>query len=71
MYRMSRISNKLLELLKQSILTQFYITTAFVTVACYLWLTDTPLPSTLQNVLLVVIGFYFGRKASQYDKKES
>lgn len=62
MYLKDRLLNRFYDLLQESVLIQFYITIAFVTVSCILWLTGNTLPETLRSLLLIVIGFYFGRK---------
>lgn len=66
---LKQITNKLVELLRESTLTQVYITIAFVTLACVLWYQGVVLPRTLENLLLVVMGFYFGRKYNSVSQK--
>ena len=54
--------HKFYELLKESVIAQFYITVALISTACYLWATGQVVPETLKMVMFVVIGFFFGTK---------
>lgn len=55
---------KFVELLEKSTITQAYITMAVVTTACVLWGLQVDIPESLQTVIIIVIGFFFGTKAA-------
>jgi hypothetical protein len=45
------------------------IATILVLTACYLWINEKAVPDLLQNLILIVVSFYFGTKANK-DKDE-
>lgn len=60
---------KFLELLERSTITQAYITIAVITTACVLWGMQVDIPDTLQTIIVIVIGFFFGTKTQIQRKK--
>lgn len=67
---MTNIKAKFLELLEKSTITQSYITIAVVTVACILWGMQVDIPESLQTIIIIVIGYFFGQKSASMRKKE-
>ncbi len=55
----------LVALLRESVLTQGLITSAFVLTTCYLWATGQEVPMQLWTADTIVIGFFFGSKTQQ------
>lgn len=53
------------DLLKTSVIVQGLITLALVGTCCYLWATQQDVPSELWTALSIVLGFFFGSKATQ------
>lgn len=41
-----------------------------VCTACYLWLIEKPVPSTLENLTLMVVSFLFGKNIGKNEKHE-
>ena len=58
--------DKLYSLIERSVLFQGVLVLGMTSAACYLWLTGRNVPDALVNILLVIVGFFFGSKA-QYD----
>ena len=57
--------DKFWELLGQSVIFQGLLVTGLAGVACYLWATGQPVPEMLSNLLMVIVGFFFGAKVQQ------
>lgn len=66
---MKDVRAKFLELLEKSTITQSYITMAVVTVACVLWGMQVDIPESLQTIIIIVIGYFFGTKAASLKKE--
>lgn len=62
---MSNGLNKFLDLLRESIIIQGFITLTMVGVCGYLWASGQPVPDDLQKALWLVLGFFFGGKVQQ------
>lgn len=60
---------KFIELLEKSTITQAYITICVVTTCCVMWAMGNTIPDTLQTVLVIVVGFFFGTKAATMAQK--
>jgi len=58
------------KLLRESTITQAYITGCVVTTCCVMWAMGNPIPEALQTILIIVVGFFFGSKAANLSKKE-
>lgn len=56
-------------LLRESTITQAYITACVVTTCCVMWAMGNVIPDTLQTVLIIVVGFFFGTKAATLSQK--
>lgn len=56
-------------LLRESTITQAYITACVVTTACVMWGMGNPIPEGLQTVLIMVVGFFFGTKAATLSQR--
>ena len=52
-------------LLKDSIIVQGLVTLALVGTFCYLVATGRPVPDSLQGLLGLALGFFFGAKVQQ------
>ncbi len=52
----------LIALLQESVLIQGAITLTLVGTLAYLYINAMPVPSELLNILLLILGFYFGGK---------
>lgn len=59
---MNSLLSKFLDALRESIITQALITVAVVGAWIYLVIAGHEVPSDLTQVLMIVIGFYFGSK---------
>jgi len=57
--------NRFWQLLKESIIVQGLVTLALVGTFCYLVATGRPVPDSLQGLLGLVVGFFFGAKVQQ------
>lgn len=69
--RLKTSLSKLYDLLRESTLTQIYITVILVTLAVVMWYSGKPIPEGLKTLLYIVIGFYFGRKYGDIEEKAS
>lgn len=54
---------KVVELLRESVIVQAMITLCVVATACYLVATSREVPEWLLQAMFAVLGFYFGSKA--------
>jgi len=52
------------ELLKQSVLVQATVTLIVVSGLVYMYVTGQPVPSELVNIVMLILGFYFGGKVT-------
>lgn len=52
------------KLLKESVITQAFITILVVGAIVYLAVTTQPIPDILEKLALLIIGFYFGAKST-------
>jgi hypothetical protein len=50
------------ELLEKSIIFQGVLVLGLTATACYLWVTQGAVPDALVNLLLIIVGFFFGSK---------
>lgn len=50
------------ELLEKSVIFQGILVMGLTGAACYLWVSRQPVPDALVNLLLVIVGFFFGSK---------
>ena len=55
---------KFWELFKESIIIQGSIALIITSTICYLYVNGRPVPSELMNVLLLILGVYFGAKTT-------
>ena len=39
--------------------------------ACYLWVQEKPVPDALENIILIVVSFLFGRKSISQNASDS
>lgn len=53
------------DLVRDSTIVQGTITLAVVGVTCYLWATGQPVPDQLWTADGIILGFFFGAKATQ------
>jgi hypothetical protein len=58
------MTEKFLDLLEKSVITQSIITILVLATCVYLWLTGVPLPEDLKSITLVIVGFFFGSKTA-------
>lgn len=56
---------KFWELLSESVIVQAAVTLMLVGTICYLYLTDKSVPDPLVNILMIVLGYWFGTKTQQ------
>lgn len=49
-------------LFEQSVIVQAVVTAALIITVCVMYIMQTPIPSELLNLVLVVLGFWFGSK---------
>ena len=56
----------MLDLLRESVLTQSVLTLTLACAVVYLSVTGQKIPETLISAFWVVIGFYFGNKTQQF-----
>lgn len=61
--------NKMIDLLKESVLVQGVITLVVIGVAGYLIIQGKPIPENWNTILMLIIGFYFGAKSAQWQFK--
>jgi hypothetical protein len=47
------------------------IAITLVACACYLWLTEKPVPNSLENLTLMVVSFLFGKNIGKSDVDQS
>jgi hypothetical protein len=52
------------ELLERSVIIQSTLALVCVLVVCYLYVTGQEVPDSLVNVIMLILGFYFGSKAT-------
>ncbi len=57
------MANKLIDLLQQSVIVQGALTLGVVGVWLYLHATGHPIPDGLNQIVGLVVGFYFGGKS--------
>jgi len=57
--------NMFWELLKESVIIQSLVTLILVVVVSYMYVTGIPVPDTLVNLLMVIVGYWFGSKTQQ------
>ncbi len=58
-----KMSNKLLDLIQQSVIVQGVLTLGVVGTWLYLHVAGQPVPPELNQIVGLVVGFYFGGKA--------
>jgi hypothetical protein len=58
------IADKLIELLKESTLIQGTVTIGVIAVICVLYLSNREVPQTLVDIVMVIVGFWFGSKTN-------
>jgi hypothetical protein len=51
------------DLFRESIITQSVVTTLITLTVCYMYISGQKVPTELVNVLMLVLGFYFGGKS--------
>jgi len=57
--------SKFWDLVKESTIVQGLITLGVVGVTCYLWAVGQPVPQELWTADGIILGFFFGAKATQ------
>lgn len=62
---MANIVDKLIELLRDSTLIQGSITLICIAAIVYLWVTGKEVNDQLVNIVVLIIGYYFGSKTQQ------
>ena len=60
-----RLGTKLLDLLEKSVIFSGVITIGIIGAICYLAVTGRPIPETLTNAAMVIVGFFFGARSSK------
>ena len=60
---LTQMSNKLLDLIQQSVIVQGVLTLGVVGTWLYLHIAAQPVPPELNQIVGLVVGFYFGGKA--------
>ena len=63
--------NEFVDLLRESVLTQFIVTILLVGVVVFLAVTGQAIPEVLSLALSAVLGFYFGSKAENLKVRSS
>ncbi len=58
-----KMSNKLLDLIQQSVIVQGVLTLGVVALWCTMLFLGKPVPDSLNQIVGLVVGFYFGGKA--------
>lgn len=56
---------KFYELLQSSVITQSVITISVVGAWLYMTVAQVPIPVSMENVVMIVVGFFFGSKYQQ------
>lgn len=56
------MGDKLIDLLRESVLVQATITLVCVSGLVYLYVTGKPVSDGLVNIVMVIVGYYFGSK---------
>jgi len=64
-YRKEVKMSKFWDLVKESTIVQGLITLGVVGVTCYLWAVGQPVPQELWTADGIILGFFFGAKATQ------
>lgn len=64
-YRKEGIMSRFWDMVRDSTIVQGVITLAVVGVTCYLWATGQPIPQELWTADGIILGFFFGAKATQ------
>jgi hypothetical protein len=59
------MANIVFELLRESVLIQALITLIFVTAASWIALSGGEVPDWMVQLLMLILGFYFGSKAER------
>jgi len=62
---MQAVGMRFLDLLERSVIVQGLVTVGFVATAMVLYVRGDEVPMALQNVIVLVLGFWFGTK-TQY-----
>lgn len=57
--------NKFLELLGESVIFQGILVLLLAGAATYLWVTGMDVPDALVNLLMAIVGYFFGAKTTQ------
>lgn len=63
--------NTFIDLLKSSSLIQGTITLVCILVMAFLIVTGKPVPDILANLVVMILGYYFGTKTQQLANKEA
>jgi hypothetical protein len=64
-YRKEVKMSRFWDLVKDSTIVQGLITLAVVLTTCYLWVSGQPVPQELWTANGIILGFFFGAKATQ------
>lgn len=67
---MANFADKLIELLRDSTLIQGSIALVCVFGIVYLWVTAKPVNDQLINIVMMILGYYFGTKTQQRIQKK-
>lgn len=59
------MNKQFIELLRESVLVQGLITLVIVLTISYMYVTEMSVPQELFNILLLILGFYFGGKVER------
>ena len=58
-----------MELLQDSVIVQSLVTLILICVDAYLAIIDAPIPDSLVNATMLVLGFWFGSKMNQAGRR--
>ena len=65
----AEILNKVLDMFRDSVITQSVLTLTLLGVSAAIWLQGMPLPDDLRAALMISVGFFFGGKYQQLMSK--
>ena len=60
-----KLGTRLLDLLEKSVIFSGVITIGIIGAICYLAVTGRPIPETLMNAAMIIVGFFFGARSSK------
>lgn len=63
--------NRLFDVFEQNLMISSFIALAMVSAACYMWVSQIPIPKGLEAVLAMVLGYFLGAKAQGVARRRS